>query len=68
MFGREYEWARARRRAIAKACELLNIEGQLRWHVDKTGAAEGIFIPGRCVYALTMPTWNLPTLDSACKA
>lgn len=28
MFGHEYEYVRARRRSVAKARELLNIEGQ----------------------------------------
>lgn len=51
MFGREYEYMRARRKSIAKGRELLNIDGQRRWSVEQTGAAEGVFIPGRCAYA-----------------
>ncbi|WP_354675410.1 DUF6708 domain-containing protein [Cupriavidus alkaliphilus] len=51
MFGREYEYVRAKRRSVARSRELLNIDGQRRWRVEETGAAEGVFIPGRCIYA-----------------
>ncbi|WP_265920870.1 DUF6708 domain-containing protein [Cupriavidus nantongensis] len=51
MFGREYEYVRAMRRSVAKSRELLNIDGQRRWRVNEDGAAEGIFVPGRCIYA-----------------
>ncbi|WP_354675603.1 hypothetical protein [Cupriavidus alkaliphilus] len=51
MFGREYEYVRAKRRSVARSRELLNIDGRRRWRVDETGAAEGVFIPGRCIYA-----------------
>ena len=66
MFNAEDGYARARRQSVAKAHTELNLEGQRHWRPDEPGNAEGVSLPGRCVYAqneayleLCNPGWDL---------
>lgn len=66
MFIAEYSQARQQRQSAEKGHKNLNLDGQRAWRVDEPSDAEGIDIPGRCVYAqneayleLCNPGWDV---------
>ncbi|MBO9651180.1 MAG: hypothetical protein J7605_21965, partial [Variovorax sp.] len=66
MFVAENSYAREQRKSADKGRKALPLEGQRAWKTDEVSDAEGIDIPGRCVYAqneayleLCNPGWDL---------
>ncbi len=66
MFAKENSYARAVRQSIHEGRSLINLEKQKRWIVNEPSEADGLNIPGRCVYAqndgyleLCNPGWDL---------
>ena len=66
MFNAEDGYARARRKSPAKARRELNLDGQRQWRTDEPSDAEGVGLPGRCVFAqndayleLCNPGWDV---------
>ena len=51
MFGMEDNWMRFIRKSRAKALDGFNVNGQRQWKVDERCDAEGVDIPGSCVFA-----------------
>jgi hypothetical protein len=66
MFNADNGYAKQRRRSIENGRKELNLDGQRAWKVDEPSNAEGIDIPGRCVFAqndayleLCNPGWEV---------
>ncbi|AMP39726.1 hypothetical protein CJO78_19800 (plasmid) [Ralstonia solanacearum] len=66
MFAREYLYACAKRRFHIKGRMHLNFDGQRQWTINAPCDAEGVGLPGRCVYAqnaayleLCNPGWDM---------
>lgn len=66
MFIREYMYARFKRLSLERSREHLNVNGQCHWSVGEQSDAEGVSLPGRCVYAqneayleLCNPGWDM---------
>jgi hypothetical protein len=66
MFNAENGYARQQRKSAEKGRKELNLNGQREWKVDEPSNAEGIDIPGRCVFAqneayleLCNPGWDV---------
>lgn len=66
MFNAENGYARQQRKSTGKGRKELNLSGQRAWKVDEPSDAEGIDIPGRCVFAqnevyleLCNPGWDV---------
>ncbi|MDK3022099.1 hypothetical protein QO239_05695 [Cupriavidus taiwanensis] len=51
MFTWEYEFSRIRRRSLDEARAHINLEGQKQWGVKEVGAAPGVLLQGRSVFA-----------------
>ncbi|WP_341889776.1 DUF6708 domain-containing protein [Variovorax sp. YR752] len=66
MFNAEIGYARQQRQSAENGRKELNLNGQRSWKVDEASDAEGIDIPGRCVFAqndayleLCNPGWDM---------
>ncbi|AXV83784.1 hypothetical protein CJO92_19655 (plasmid) [Ralstonia solanacearum] len=66
MFAREYLYACAKSRSHIKGRVHLNVDGQRKWAINAPCDAEGVGLPGRCVYAqnaayleLCNPGWDM---------
>lgn len=66
MFNAENGYARQQRKSAEKGRKELNLNGQRAWKVNETSDAEGIDIPGRCMFAqneayleLCNPGWDV---------
>lgn len=51
MFVMEDSWMRVIRKSRAKALDSFNVNGQRQWKVNERCDADGVGIPGRCVFA-----------------
>ena len=65
MFAKENSYARARKKSVAASRELIDLDAQRQWRTDEPSDAEGINLPGRCIYAqndvyleLCNPGWD----------
>ena len=66
MFVRENSYARHSNRSPERGRKYLNVGGQRHWRIDEPCDAEGISLPGRCVFAqneayleICNPGWDL---------
>ena len=51
MFTWEYKYSRMRRHSLHEARTHINLEGQKHWGVKEAGAAPGVLLQGRSVFA-----------------
>ena len=66
MFVRENAYARKKSRSSEQGSKYLNVDGQRQWRVDEPSDAEGVSLPGRCIFAqndayleICNPGWDL---------